>query len=568
MALQWFLRFGMPVLFPDTLEFAVFAGLFGGLAVIVWWAFFSRAVWPERVGAIVLMALGLMLTSKFVHASVATGMMGLMLPIFGIPVLCLAWVMWAAATRHLAGWSRWSTMVAAVVLGCGLFTLVRTNGISPGAVGSDLKWRWSDTAEARMLARPVEPPAAPVAVPAVVKAPEPVAAVVPKVVVARNWAGFRGAGRNSVVSGVAIETDWTKSPPVVMWRQPVGPGWSSFAVNGDLLYTQEQRGSEELVACYNVTTGKPVWRHTDAARFWESNAGAGPRATPALHNGRVYTFGGTGILNALDALNGGVVWRRDVSADSGVKVPEWGFASSPLIVDDLVVVAAAGKLAAYDIATGEPRWSGPDGRYGYSSPHFLTIDGVPQIVLASKPGLTSFAVADGAQLWEHALPVGMRIVQPAVLADGDLLAGEGEGHNIHRVKVSHAADGAWTTEERWSSNGLKPYFSDFVIHNGHAYGVDGSILSCIDLKDGKRAWKGGRYGSGQIVLLPAQNLLLVLSDEGELALVSATPDKFTEVARMPAVQGKTWNHPVLVGDVLLVRNSEEMAAFRLTLAQR
>ena len=123
-------------------------------------------------------------------------------------------------------------------------------------------------------------------------------------------------------------------------------------MHGDVLYTQEQRGQDEIVAAYRVSTGEPVWRHRDAARFWESNGGAGPRGTPTFSNGRVYTFGATGILNVLDAATGGVVWSRNVSADSGPTVPDWGFASSPLLVDDLVIVAAAGKLVAYDRATG------------------------------------------------------------------------------------------------------------------------------------------------------------------------------------------------------------------------
>ena len=323
-----------------------------------------------------------------------------------------------------------------------------------------------------------------------------------------------------------------------------------------------------MVSAYDLTTGAPVWRHKDAARFWESNAGAGPRATPTLSGGRVYTVGGTGIVNVLDARDGSVVWSRNAVTDTGAPLPIWGIAGSPLVVGDTVIVAASGRLVAYDAATGKPRWFGPKNGGGYSSPHPVTIDGVPQIVLMRGVRTTSVAPQDGTVLWEHSSgePVGS-IVQPGVTEDGNLLVAGNDmmgGTGIRRLAITHAA-GGWTVQERWSSRALKPYFSDFVLHKGHAYGFDGSILSAIDVADGTRKWKGGRYGTGQLVLLPDQDLLLVLSEDGELALVKATPDQFTEVAKVPAIAGKTWNHPVLVGDVLLVRNGEEMAAFRVPL---
>ena len=597
--LQW-LGFLLPRVAPEAGIYGMLGAAFAGLVVVVWWLFFSRAPWLERVGAIVLMPVAVVATKQVVHPSIANAGMGMMLYFFAIPVLCLVLVAWAAASRRLSPGPRRASMVATILLGCGVFTLLRTGGVS-GEGRSDFHWRWTPTPEERLLAHagdePTPLPAVP-AVPAPAKAPEeaPAAAPakaptatapsVPAGAVAGasapaaawapaaeptgpEWPGFRGGGRDGVIRGARIRTDWSASPPVQLWRRPIGPGWSSFAVRGDLLYTQEQRADDEIVACYRLATGEPVWRHKDAARFYESNGGPGPRGTPTLSNGRVYTLGATGILNALDAGTGAVVWSRNAVTDTGAKIPGWGITSSPLVVDDSVIVAASGRLAAYEVATGKPRWFHPTGGGSYSSPQLMTIGGVAQVVLLNGSGATSVAPADGTLLWEHPWE-GAAILQPAQAPDGDVLITAGDmagGMGTRRIAVAHGASG-WTASERWTSRDLKPYFNDFVVHQGHAFGFDGSILACIDLADGKRKWKGGRYGHGQLVLLPEQDLLLVLSEEGELALVKATPDQFTELARVPAIQGKTWNHPALVGDVLLVRNGEEVAAFRLSLAAR
>jgi outer membrane protein assembly factor BamB len=269
-------------------------------------------------------------------------------------------------------------------------------------------------------------------------------------------------------------------------------------------------------------------------------------------------------MNVLDESTGAVVWSRNAVSDTGAKIPGWGIAGSPLVVNDVVIVAASGNLVAYDLATGNPRWFGPKSGASYSSPQLLNIDGVPQILLLSAKGATSVALADGKLLWEHAWP-GSPIVQPNLTENGDILISVSDSSGTRRLGVAHGSSG-WTVEERWTSEDLNPFFNDLVVHNGLAFGFDGSILACIDLADGKLKWKGGRYGHGQLVLLPDQNVLLVLSEAGDLALVKATPDQFTELAHFPAIKGKTWNHPVLAGDVLLVRNGEEMAAFRLSLA--
>ncbi len=551
-SLAWFV---LPSVMPQAGLVAVAGGVLGGVAIVVWWALFSRAAVAERLGAIFLMVVALAATPRFVDESVATAGMGALFYIYAIPILSVAFVVWAVATRRMTDGMRRATMVVTIVAACGVWALVRIGGIT-NSLDTDFSWRWAQTPEERMLEQTADEPATVPSAPAIADT-------------GVGWPGFRGPDRNSVIPGVRIDTDWSASPPVELWRRPIGPGWSSFAVRGDVLYTQEQRGDNETVAAYNVTTGEPVWRHADAVRFWEANAGAGPRGTPTLRGDRVYAFGATGILNALDADDGSVVWSRDVASDTGKEVPYWGFASSPLVVGDLVVIAAAGQLAAYDLATGDPRWRGPDGGGGYSSPHLLTVDGVTQILLVSGTGVTSVTPADGTLLWEHPWS-GTPIVQPTLLADGDLLisvTGASAGFGIRRLSVARGP-GGWTIREHWTSRGLKPYFSDFVVHRGHAYGFDGSILSSIELENGERAWKGGRYGEGQLVLLPDQDLLLVVSEGGELALVAAAPDQFREIARFPALDGKTWNHPVLAGDLLLVRNAEEMVAFRLPLAGR
>jgi outer membrane protein assembly factor BamB len=586
-ALLLLFKFIGPIVAPGAGVAALLGSLGCAVAILLWWLFLSRAPWSERLGAALLMIVALFGTSRILHASLASGPAPILFIALALPTLGLALVLWAVAVGGLSAGLRRTTMAAAILIAVGGWACVRVAGVS-NDLKPDLHWRWAQTPEERFLAQaanePVAIPAAPAAspaTPAAIPTPTKVAPIPAKTepketpaatVTGPDWPGFRGPRRDGIIPGVRIETDWAASPPVELWRRPIGPGWSSFAVHGGLIYTLEQRGTDELVSCYNEATGKPVWIHRDVTRFYDAGSGPGPRGTPTFNNGRVYSLGATGIVNALKADDGAAVWSRNAASDTGAKMPDWGFAGSPLAMGDIVIVSASDRLIAYDLATGNPRWQAQTGGGGYSSPHLFTIGGVPQVLLMSGHGATSVDPDDGKLLWEYAWPRGIRILQPALISDGEILITLGdEGgmgtSGLRRIAVAQGP-GGWNVQERWTSTGLKPNFNDFVVHNGYAFGFDGSILACIDLKDGQRKWKGGRYGGGQLVLLPDQNLLLVLSEEGELALVGATADHFKELARFPAIEGKTWNHPVLVGDRLLVRNGQEMAAFRLSLTLR
>ena len=588
------LRYLLPLVAGDAEVFGfplAMVGVIGGVAaagaVAVWWLLFSRAPWIERVGVIGLMAVAFIITRFVVDVSIRRGMMGMMLLLYGVPPLALALVAWAALARHFSSSGRRMALVVAVMLACLPMTLLRSAGIR--GAGAEFHLRWTPTPEERLLAKetaepPVAPPSttasAPVAAPAVSAPPEkpsasPAAAAHaeehepathPSSETVAEWPGFRGPHRDGVVHGLRINKDWSSSRPVELWRRAIGPGWSSFAVRGDRIYTQEQRGDDEVVSCYRLESGEPVWQHRDAIRFWESEGGAGPRATPTVDGNRVYAMGATGRLNALDAESGAVIWSRNVPTDTEHAIADWGVASSPVVFNGFVIVSLSGRLAAYDAATGTPRWLGPAGGGGYSSPQLVTLHGIPQVLLIRGARTISVMPDNGSLLWEFSTgQPSVAIVQPALTDDGDVLISDGDtmtGNGIRRLSISRNGEG-WNAVERWNSRGLKPAFNDYVVHKGHAYGFDGTILSAIDLADGARKWKGGRYGNGQLLLLADQDLLLVVSEEGELALVSATPDQYTEIARMPALSGKTWNHPVIVGDRLLVRNGEEMAAFRL-----
>ncbi|MDQ3586472.1 MAG: PQQ-binding-like beta-propeller repeat protein [Acidobacteriota bacterium] len=381
------------------------------------------------------------------------------------------------------------------------------------------------------------------------------------------WTNFRGPNRDGHYDESAVKTSWPSAGLKQAWKQPIGVGFASFVVADGVAYTIEQRRKQEVVTAYNVETGRELWTHGWDALFTDST-GDGPRATPTWDAGRIYAQGAAGELRCLDAKTGKLFWRRNILSDSGADNLSWGMAGSPLVVDDKVIVLAGGgggrSVAAYHKLTGAPVWKSQNDRASYTSPMLVNLGGRRQVLLVSANRMFSLAPEDGSLLWSHPweTSMGINVSQPIIIDKNHVFISAGYGKGASLVELQPTSGGKFTARSLWENINLKTKFNSPVYHNGHVYGLDEGILACVDAQTGERKWKGGRYGYGQ--LLVASGHLIILTDTGELALVKAEPSQFTEVAKFPAIQGKTWNVPAIAGGRLLVRNGNEMACYSLT----
>ena len=379
-----------------------------------------------------------------------------------------------------------------------------------------------------------------------------------------DWTEFRGASRDGIVRGATFSAGWLD--PELQWRIPVGEGWSSFCVVGPLAFTQWQDGESEVTVCLEAANGREIWRHADGVRFEETMGGPGPRATPTYSNGRLFALGATGILNCLDPNDGTLRWSVNILADNNAGNIQWAMSGSPLVDGGRVIVAPGGaanaSLVAYDIETGEKSWHVGDAAASYSSPLLAAVCGERQLLIFDGDGVSAYNPGDGRPLWNHSFTTSMKInvAQPGVVGGSAMLLSLGYGVGSLMIDVERK-DEAWTATERWKSKKLKSKFNDFVIRDGHAYGLDEGMLACMRLSDGSRAWKGMRCGYGQLLLVG--DVLVVLSEKGEVVYVKADPADEAILGRFKAISGKTWNHPVIANGRLFVRNTSEAACFAL-----
>jgi outer membrane protein assembly factor BamB len=392
----------------------------------------------------------------------------------------------------------------------------------------------------------------------------------PKIQPVSYWTDFRGPNRAGIYSETAIETAWPATGLPRLWKQPIGGGYASFSVAEGRAYTIEQRRDQEAITAYDVETGRELWAFTYPALFDEILGGPGPRATPVYFEGLIYSLGTNGDFYCLSARTGKPKWSKNILADNQAKNIHWAMAGSPLIVDEKVIVTPGGangkSIVAYNRLTGAPIWTSLNDRAGYTSPILATLAGRKQIVWISGGRAVGLAVEDGKLLWEFPFPaqMDMNCSQPVVIDDSNVLLSSAQGPGAALLEITKTGDG-YAPRVVWQNNRLKNKFNSSVLYQGYVYGFDEAVLACMDAKTGELKWKGGRYGYGQLLL--AGSHLVVLTEEGEVVLVRATPEGHQELARFSAIEGRTWNIPAIDNGLLLVRNTTEMACFRLGKSQ-
>lgn len=533
---------------------AAFGPALCSLLVLIWWIAASRATLLERIIGFVGIVLALILTLFLIDAS----MRGPAVTVLTLPLGVAAFALGVILFHRELSFRRTVVGLVMASLGFGVSTLFRSDGMW-GSFALGLQPRWLPSSETRILQSGSSRKKADASD---IKLAEGLAHP--------EWVGYRGPNRDGQYHGSNIATNWASNPPQLIWKIPAGPGWSSFAVAGEILFTQEQRGAFETVVCYAADSGLEIWTHPVESRFDDPLGGPGPRATPTLADGALFVMGAMGHLMRLDPLTGQLVWQQDLRQVADCNPPMWGFSSSPLVVGQVVIVHAGGPgdkgILAFNVSDGKLAWTSAAGRNTYSSPQILTLDDEPLVVMATNNGLSFLDPATGNSRLNYEWAIeGYRAVQPHLVNGDSVLLPSGAGVGTRRIRISRSGD-VLKTDDVWTSRDLKPDFNDLVVFDGHAYGFDLAIFTCIDLESGRRQWKGGRYGKGQVLLLSEQGLLLVVSEQGEVVLLKADPKSLIELGRFQAIEGRTWNHPVLIADRLYVRNSQEAACYRVPLA--
>lgn len=375
---------------------------------------------------------------------------------------------------------------------------------------------------------------------------------------AADWPQFRGPNRDGISPEAAVLKSWPAGGPKVLWTAPVGEGYSQVVSVKGRLYTLAQQGEEQVALAIDGATGRRLWR-TRIDGEYNDGQGDGPRSTPTVDGDMVYALSANGKLAALRAGNGQVAWQHDLRAEYGANPPQWGISTSPLVEGNLLIVNVGGAgnkaIVAFDKTNGKTVWTSQGDGAGYSAPIAITVRGVRQIIVFTADAVLSISPKDGRLFWRSGWKTSYDVnaATPIFLPPDKLFVSSGYDTGAALLQINRT-----NVSEVWRSRGMKNQFSSSVLHNGILYGFDNSTFKAIDAATGAERWKQRGFGHGSLIL--AGGHLVVLSDRGKLALVSATPEEYRELGNAQVLEGKCWTSPSLADGRLYVRNEEKLVA--------
>lgn len=398
----------------------------------------------------------------------------------------------------------------------------------------------------------------------------PAASAVP----AGDWPQWLGPSRNAISTETGLNTNWNESPPKLLWKKPLHGGYSSIAVAAEKLFISDRDHDHERVVCLDAATGEEIWVYRYPSPYGRLEYGQGPRATPTVFDGRVYTVGATGKMLCVEATpadaKGRLLWEHDLMAEFDAQPPRWGVACSPLIEGSLVIVQPGGKNAsvvAFDRVTGEVVWRSLSDISGYSSPVAAEIAGLRQVVCLTGAGLAGLRPQDGQQLWYYPWQTQFEanIATPLVVGNYVFISSDySKGCALLEIT---AEGGRFKAEPVYvkSNKLMRNHHSTCVLHEGYLYGSDdmvgSSVFKCVDLRSGEQRW-GERIG--KCSLLYADGHLIILNENGVLMLVEATPDGFRQKGKLEVFDSsQTWALPSLANGRLYLRNGREVRCYDL-----
>jgi outer membrane protein assembly factor BamB len=382
----------------------------------------------------------------------------------------------------------------------------------------------------------------------------------------QGWPQFRGVGRDSKVTGFKAPKAWPAELRQI-WKINVGFGDATPVLSGKKIYLAVRQNTDEVILCIDAETGKEIWRNTysSPAVTGPATSHPGPRSTPAISDGKIVTFGVSGILSCLDAATGKVLWRKE---NPGNAVPQFFTGMSPLIVDKTCIAHLGtkdkGQVVAFDMETGNEKWKWEGDGPAYASPSLMIVNKQKHIIVQTEKNLMALSLTDGKLQWQVSTPVLQRFYNcSSPYINGQIIYYTGQGSGTKALKVT-IEGGKSVTKEIWSNPEIGAKWNTPVLKDGFLYGfTDQKRLYCIDASTGKTAWNDNNVTSDFATIVDCGPVIIGLPSTGNLIVMKPDPKAYTEIAKYKVAETAVYAFPVISGNSIYIKDSENLILYRL-----